>query len=121
MAKSKLPTYCPQCGKVVPAGRRCGCTGRDRSAEPWRREYRDREYIRNRQAAIGRQRGRCADCGRVCAEYVGGEWRTRRLGGEVDHIVPLAQGGTSEAGNLALRCRSCHRRADAARRRGRTP
>lgn len=121
MAKSRTRTFCPHCRRVVPAGRTCPCRtdGRDdrrRRLEPWRSSYSDPEYVRNRAAAIERQSGLCLDCGRVCAEKVGGEWRTMRLGGEVDHVVPLSQGGTNKASNLALRCRSCHRRADARRR-----
>lgn len=50
----------------------------------------------NRVAAKVRERdaGRCV----VCA----GE------GEEVDHIVPLAQGGTNDLGNLRLLCHPCH-------------
>lgn len=29
---------------------------------------------------------------------------------EVDHVVPLADGGTNEDGNLQLLCVECHRR-----------
>lgn len=39
---------------------------------------------------------RCVDCGR----HLGLEW---------DHIDPLANGGQTARGNLAPRCRSCHR------------
>ena len=120
MAKSRTRTFCPHCHRIVPAGRTCQCRNRDaerRRAEPWRASYRDPEYARNRQLAIERQRGRCKDCGRTCAEWDGRGWRTGRLGGEVDHEVPLARGGTNDASNLALRCLHCHRRADAARRR----
>jgi 5-methylcytosine-specific restriction endonuclease McrA len=30
-------------------------------------------------------------------------------GGEVDHIVPISRGGTNEAKNLTLACRTCNR------------
>lgn len=39
------------------------------------------------------------------------------MGGEVDHIVPLCQGGSSAPENLALRCKSCHGLKDARLRR----
>ncbi len=42
----------------------------------------------------------------------------------VDHIVPKAQGGTDDPGNLAAICDPCHRAktsAEAARAQGRTP
>lgn len=119
MAKSKTNTFCPYCYRVVPAGRTCPCRNRDASRkanEPWRESYRRRDYERNRQAVIGEQHGRCKDCGAVCAEWDGARWATRRLGGEVDHEVPLAEGGTNDKPNLALRCRSCHRIVDAQRR-----
>lgn len=120
MAKSKTRTFCPHCYRIVPAGSTCPCRNRDarrREAEPWRKAYRDPEYIRNRQAAIERQHGRCKDCGRVCATWDGARWATAGTG-EVDHEVPLARGGTNDASNLALRCLRCHRRADARRRSG---
>ena len=107
-----MKTYCPHCG-TAHSGR---CPRTDRTREPWRSEYRTREYAEARQAAIGRSGGRCVDCGRVCAAWDGTKWRTAGLGGEVDHVTPLWAGGTSDAGNLALRCASCHRKADAARR-----
>ena len=119
MAKSRMSRFCPYCNSIVPAGRECPCRNRGqrrKQGEPWRESYSQRDYERNRQAVIERQRGRCKDCGRVCAEWDGARWRTQRLGGEVDHEVPLAEGGANEASNLALRCRHCHRRADAARR-----
>lgn len=111
--------FCPHCYRVVPAGKTCPCRNRDalrKATEPWRESYRVKEYERNRQLAIERQRGRCKDCGRVCAALEGGRWRTRGHGGEVDHEVPLADGGTNDASNLALRCLSCHRKADKRRR-----
>jgi len=118
MPRSKSRTFCPHCGSVVPAGRTCPCRNRDaqrKAREPWRSSYRDREYIANRQVVIERQRGRCKDCGRAAARWDGSKWVTKGMG-EVDHEIPLAQGGTNEAWNLALRCLHCHRRADADRR-----
>lgn len=66
--------------------------------------------------AIGRQLGRCADCGKVCAEYRDGRWYTAGMGGEVDHGRALCEGGGSEVENLTLRCKSCHKKRDDARR-----
>ena len=119
MAKTR--TFCPHCSRVVPRGQTCRCRSkglaeRRRRHEPWRSGYNSAEFRRNRAVAIERQRGLCLDCGRPCAEKIGGEWRTTRMGGEVDHVVPLARGGTNDVSNLALRCRSCHRRADSRRR-----
>lgn len=125
MAKTR--TFCPYCHAIVPAGQRCPCRKAKRKAtagdatrqqrEPWRSNYGDAEYQRNRQAAIERSKGRCVDCGETVAVHDGTKWRTAQYGGEVDHIVALEEGGTNDAVNLALRCKSCHGLRDAARRR----
>ena len=54
--------------------------------------------------------------GRVCAEYRDGRWYTAGMGGEVDHGRALCEGGGSEVENLTLRCKSCHKKRDDARR-----
>lgn len=129
---SKLPTFCPHCGAVVPAGRRCGCRPRPKrkdtpgdltrdSREPWRKNYQEAEYKRNRQEAIERTRGRCEDCWKKVAHFNGVRWVTKGYGGEVHHKVPLADGGTNDASNLTLLCQSCHAYRDAELRRHRPP
>lgn len=118
MAKSKTRTFCPYCYRIVPAGKTCPCRDRTRerrSTEPWRSNYNEREYLRSRQVVIERQRGRCKDCGRIAAKWDGAKWVTKGMG-EVDHERPLSMGGTNDASCLALRCLSCHRKADQARR-----
>ncbi len=119
--------YCPHCGNAHPVNARCRCRGTKRRPtsgdasrrirEPWRREYGSPKFQDARQEVIERQRGRCRDCGAVCARKVGGRWMTKGCGGEVDHEVPLRDGGASDASNLTLRCKRCHARADARRRR----
>lgn len=120
--------FCPHCGRTVPAGSRCPCRPRPKrkptpgdatrgEREPWRRAYATEEYRAARQRAIARTRGRCSDCGRVCAWFDGGRWRTSGMGGEVDHVKALSEGGGNDERNLELRCRSCHRRRDERRRR----
>jgi 5-methylcytosine-specific restriction protein A len=42
-----------------------------------------------------------------------------RVQWEVDHIVPVADGGTDDPENLRLLCRPCHVRVTTAWRRGR--
>ena len=124
----RVQTFCPYCGRVVPRGQRCACRPRPKrrptegdrtrgSREPWRREYSTKGYQDARQEAMARTGGRCSCCGRVCAWHDGRRWRTAGMGGEVDHIVPLCQGGTSDTGNLQLLCKSCHGRKDARARR----
>lgn len=122
-----MSVYCPHCGRTHPEGQRCPCRPRPKrrptegdatraEREPWRAEYSSSEYRKARQRAIGRQLGRCADCGRVCAEYRDGRWYTAGMGGEVDHGRALCEGGGSEVENLTLRCKSCHKKRDDARR-----
>lgn len=121
-------SYCPHCGRIVPAGQRCSCRPRPKrkptagdktraKREPWRRDYSSAAYQAARQQAIGRTKGRCSSCGKVCAWFDGGSWRTAGMGGEVDHIVPLCKGGSNDARNLQLLCKRCHGSKDARLRR----
>lgn len=124
---ARLPSFCPWCGRIVPAGARCTCRTRPKrkptpgdatrhEREPWRKRYSGQAYRKARQQAIARTKGRCTDCGRVCAWWDGGQWRTAGMGGEVDHVKALSEGGTDEPSNLELRCKSCHKRRDDRRR-----
>lgn len=124
-----MKRYCPHCGRTFDGGR-CPCRPRPKrkptrgdqtrgEREPWRRRYAGAEYRRSRQAAIARTKGRCTDCGRRCAWHDGTQWRTAGMGGEVDHIKALCEGGTDDADNLALRCKSCHKKRDDMRRKAR--
>jgi 5-methylcytosine-specific restriction protein A len=63
------------------------------------RVYGDPAYQRHRAYAIRRANGRCEKCGRP----------GRRL--QVDHIIPVTQGGTHDESNLQVLCSgqgSCH-------------
>lgn len=122
-----MKTFCPYCGQVVGPGHVCPARPKRKrrptkgdqtrgQREPWRSNYSTREYREARQEAIARTRGRCTDCGRVCAWWDGSKWRTEGMGGEVDHVVALSEGGTNNASNLQLRCKSCHKKRDDARR-----
>lgn len=121
-------TFCPHCGSIVSAGQRCNCRPRPKrkptqgdktrmQREPWRINYTTAEYQKARQEAIQRTRGRCTDCGKPCAWWDGSKWRTAGMGGEVDHLKALCEGGTNDPANLELRCKSCHGKRDAKRRR----
>lgn len=125
---SRLRTYCPHCGRLVEKGQRCECrperderarTKRRKVQEPWRKAYTSADYRQSRQEAISRALGRCEVCGAAVAYYNGAEWITGPLGGDVHHIIPLAEGGGNDPSNLVLLCRSCHAKQDADRRKRR--
>ena len=131
MARTK--SYCPYCNGIVPPGERCRCRSKAftprpkrkrtkgdetrKEREPWRSNYSTTEYRRARQTAIGRTKGRCTDCGRICAWHDGHEWRTAGMGGEVDHVKALSE--DSQRLFAQWMCRSCHAKRDASRRAGR--
>ena len=50
-----------------------------------------------RKRVLLRDKGRCVKCG-------------SRENLEIDHVVPLARGGSNRLENLQLLCRSCNRR-----------
>lgn len=60
-----------------------------------------------RQAVAKANKYTCAYCGRhINSLLENGE----RLKGVIDHIVPLAKGGTNDIENLTLACRECNSR-----------
>lgn len=64
---------------------------RRRSAET----YGDPEYQRNRKAALRRAGRRCEKCQ---------SWKDV----QVDHVIPVSQGGTHALANLMVLCGDCH-------------
>lgn len=126
MKKRRIPALKPngtRCVKVdtYEVGRRVRKQdGRDRlRGEPWRASGYDAAYRAARQQVIERAGGRCERCGVKVARKSGGRWIAE--GGEVHHLIPLSDGGSSSLSNLAFLCIHCHRLLDAARRRGDTP
>jgi hypothetical protein len=55
---------------------------------------------RARRAVRVRDGGKCALCGKTCSRK---EW-------DIDHIVPLSQGGRHEMSNLRTLCKECHKK-----------
>lgn len=70
-----------------------------RIANAGRVEKIDRDYI------ISRDGGRCHICGK----------KPPRSEIELDHLVPIAKGGTHTADNLSVACRHCNRSRNAGR------
>lgn len=94
------------------------CSAHDRPARPWARSRRRAQATaphdpQRRQRVLDEHGRRCYICGR--------SYPASSL--EVDHVIPLAEGGPDTPGNLRPACRRCHHRktaAEAARaRRGR--
>ncbi|RLV10219.1 HNH endonuclease [Streptomyces griseocarneus] len=78
-----------RCEKHAPPKRGWGRSARNSS--------RPGDWNRRRALVLARDRFTCQRCG-------------ARADLEVDHIVPVARGGTWELDNLWVLCRSCHRR-----------
>lgn len=76
--------------------------------QPWRAGYQDPAYRHARRQAIARARGRCEECGELLEGAC-----------EVDHVIPLSDGGENLVSNLMVRCLPCHRRKTAADKRRR--
>ncbi|WP_442942108.1 HNH endonuclease [Nonomuraea sp. NBC_00507] len=93
------------CHEIAPHGGRCS---RHRP-KPWsrvsaRNRTRPSNWRRRRHLVLSRDGHRCYVCHQLGA-------------GEVDHIVPVARGGTHDMSNLAAICKSCHEIKSAADRR----
>lgn len=58
---------------------------------------RGRAWMRERQTALVAGLYECVDCGMVSASN------------EVDHEIPLEQGGANHPSNYRIRCIECHR------------
>jgi len=72
--------------------------------------YQSADWRAKRDRILVRDAFQCRACGRVVSGHAV----------NVDHIVPLADGGTDEDANLQTLCRSCHgkKTRDEQRQRG---
>jgi 5-methylcytosine-specific restriction endonuclease McrA len=107
-----LPRPCLDCGRLAaPGGSRCqDCARRVQRAKTARRQSAPGDGADRRLRAAVRAVGAatCAMCGRtVPASMV-----------EVDHIRPLASGGTNTLDNLQPLCVPCHRLKTRQERKG---
>lgn len=75
--------------------------GQGRGGRPWRRL---REYVLQRDGGMCQ----CEDCK-----------GQDKIAHEVDHVIPLARGGTDDPGNLRAINRDCHKAKTAREGRGR--
>ena len=78
--------------------------------DPERVKARARQYEAQKAAVggyydksdIAEIRRRLVDCCAYCGVFLDGA-------GEIDHMVPISQGGDNSPGNLTLACRPCNR------------
>lgn len=110
--KYRTRSSCVECGAPIIGGPYCEAHVKrpdESTRAAYRQGYRDPKYHREKQAAKTRAKGACERCGHP----------SDRL--QVDHIVPLRDGGRNERGNLQVLCVPCHEvktRGDRRRRRG---
>ncbi|MGE5595532.1 MAG: HNH endonuclease [Hyphomicrobiales bacterium] len=93
---------CLDCGAVTKAASRCRVCSRLRRLPRDRRNTAARggsgwAWQRTRREVVERDGHRCVACGTTGVRF------------EVDHIVPLACGGSNEPQNLRTLCVTCHR------------
>ncbi|MBW3608711.1 MAG: HNH endonuclease [Actinobacteria bacterium] len=75
-----------RCGHLIATGSYCArCRPRNGSTRAWRQ---------TRSMVLYRDASRCQLCNRAAVE--------------VDHIVPVAEGGSDRPSNLRSLCRDCH-------------
>lgn len=97
---------CLDCGAITTArGNRCPTHARARTRARHNVEYDTPAWRWASRRALARHRRRWGD---LCPGY----GRKPHLSGDltVDHIVPLVAGGTHDAANLQVLCRSCNGR-----------
>lgn len=99
---------CLGCGRIVTNGSRCGGCARARNV----RRGEERGGRAFWSEAVKRIRERdghaCVRCGVGCPHLQADVYAGTKCH-EVDHIVPLMEGGSNADGNLQLLCSGCHR------------
>jgi len=63
-------------------------------------------WSRIRRQVLERDGYRCVLCGWQPYVWIDAEFAKHEL--DIDHIVPLAEGGTSDLANLRTLCTTCH-------------
>ena len=97
----RAKSICLTTGCLVPAVRDGRC-GEHQLRKSWdrasaRNASRPRDWSKRKARVLARDRFTCQQCG--AKESL-----------EVDHIVPVARGGSWEPDNLWVLCRPCHKR-----------
>lgn len=100
--RAMRPCAMPGCPNVVQRGSYC-----DLHARATKRDMRGDYHNTARWQRMRRMTLRAHP---LCADPFGEHGTTPVLAREVDHIVPLADGGSNDATNLQCLCKSCHSR-----------
>jgi 5-methylcytosine-specific restriction protein A len=102
---ARAPKFCSNatCGELVPAGVRY-CPTHDTGRWPTGKNIpksrsADAKWRKTRKLVLKRDNHRCQ------IRYVG---QCIGVATEVDHITPVAEGGTDSPSNLQASCRPCH-------------
>lgn len=90
--RALMRRICHTCGQSIAAGSRC-------EQHPRTERTRGRAWTNHRDRILLRDAYACQINGPNCT----------RIATEVDHIIPLAHGGTDEDTNLRSVCTNCHR------------
>lgn len=110
---------CAACCGPLPKRRRAYCSDECASALQGR-IYFNSNWIR--RAVVNRRGAACAICGEKLSSPVkpsGPDYPLYDLI-DIDHIVPLVEGGTDHADNLQVLCKPCHKTKSAADARRRS-
>lgn len=101
----RAPKLCSnaQCGELVPAGVRY-CPTHDTGRWPTKNIPESRSHVASWKRTVRRILNR--DGHRCQIRYVG---LCIGLAGEVDHIIPVSQGGGDHDANLRAACGPCHK------------
>ena len=111
---NSLMVPCLDCHTLIPTGSRCSkcrkAKERNRPQRPaYRKAYNDPVYQMNRRYLLA-----SAYTCKICGHLLGSQAKTftaqtnHSCKPEVDHIIPLSQGGTNNLKNLQVVCRSCN-------------
>jgi len=108
-----MTTRCLSCRQLTAQGPRCvPCTRTHRRTQNASRVAATGgsgwAWSRIRLEILRRDQYRCVQCGYGLGSWGDWQWGEPERHLDIDHIVPLAEGGTSDMANLRTLCTTCH-------------